>query len=240
MYQSSIGAHRLAYRSQISNLVKAGLINQAIHLFDQMTQSNCRVFSVDYNRFIGVLLRHSRLHLAHHFYRRHVIPRGFSLLPFTYSRFISALCSAPNNINLPLIHRLLLDMDALGFVPDIWAFNTYLNLLCRQNRLETALELFHSMPSKGRDPDVVSYTIIIDALCNAKRFDEAAKVWRRLIDKGLSPDYKACVALVVGLCSGGRVDLAYELVVGVIKGGVKVNSLVYNALIDGFVGRMGN
>ncbi|KAJ1419522.1 Tetratricopeptide-like helical domain superfamily [Sesbania bispinosa] len=216
MYQS-LRAQRLLYCSHISYYVKAGIIDKAIHVFDKMTQSNCPLFNLDYNRFIGVLLRHSRFDLAQHYYYRHVIPSSFSLLPFTSSRFISALCSVKD---FALIHNLLQDMEALGFVPDIWAFNIYLNLLCRENHLETALQLFRTMPLKGRHPDVVTYTIIIDALCNSKRFDEAARFWRALIDKGLSPDYKACAALVVGLCGGGNVELAYELIVSVINRGL--------------------
>ncbi|KDO37945.1 hypothetical protein CISIN_1g0434802mg, partial [Citrus sinensis] len=104
-----LGAQRLIYRAQISNLVKAGLIDQAVHVFDEMTQSNCRVFSIDYNRFIGVLIRHSRFDLVQ-FYYQQMHPLGFSLTPFTYSRFISGLCEVKN---FTLINILLDNMDKL-------------------------------------------------------------------------------------------------------------------------------
>ncbi|KAK5838803.1 hypothetical protein PVK06_007542 [Gossypium arboreum] len=155
MYHA-LGTPRLLYRAQISRLVKAGLINQAIKLFDKMTQSDCRVFGVDYNRFIGVLLCSSRFDLAERYYFQ-MFPQGFFLTPFTYSRFISALCSVKN---FNLIQLLLDDMDKLNYVPDIWAFNIHLNLLCRDKMIDLALEVFHSIVKKGRDPDVVTYAIM--------------------------------------------------------------------------------
>lgn len=63
-------------------------------------------------------------------------PRGFSLISFTYSRFISALCEVKN---FHLIEVLLEDMEKLGSIPDIWAYNIYLNLLCQENQIDAAL-----------------------------------------------------------------------------------------------------
>ncbi|KAJ7945462.1 Pentatricopeptide repeat [Quillaja saponaria] len=129
MYQR-FGAHRLLYRPEISKYVKAGLLDKAIQVFDEMTQSNCRVFSLDYNQFIGALVRQYRFELAEHYYYK-MIPQGFSLTPFTYSRFISGLCEIKN---FSLIEKLLDDKDKLGCLPDIGAFNICL----LQNRLEMA------------------------------------------------------------------------------------------------------
>ncbi|KAJ6351540.1 hypothetical protein OIU78_007457 [Salix suchowensis] len=230
MYQP-LGVQRLIYRTRIASYVKAGLIDYAVKVFEEMTLSECRVFGIDYNRFIGVLIRHSRLDLAHHYYSK-MAPLGFSLSSFTYSRFISGLCQTKEFM---FIEKLLNDMDRLHCVPDIWAFNIYLNLLFRENREESALEVFGRMVERGREPDVVTFTIIIDGLCKMKKFDAAVQFWRNMLDKGIRPDNKACGALAVGLCDGGQVDLAYELVIGVISGGLsEVSTLVYNALISGF------
>ncbi|KAJ6318906.1 hypothetical protein OIU76_014291 [Salix suchowensis] len=230
MYQP-LGVQRLIYRTRIASYVKAGLIDYAVKVFEEMTLSECRVFGIDYNRFIGVLIRHSRLDLAHHYYSK-MTPLGFSLSSFTYSRFISGLCQTKEFM---FIEKLLNDMDRLHCVPDIWAFNIYLNLLFRENREESALEVFGRMVERGREPDVVTFTIIIDGLCKMKKFDAAVQFWRNMLDKGIRPDNKACGALAVGLCDGGQVDLAYELVIGVISGGLsEVSTLVYNALISGF------
>ncbi|KAJ6430377.1 hypothetical protein OIU84_021724 [Salix udensis] len=159
-----LGVQRLIYRTRIASYVKAGLIDYAVKVFEEMTLSECRVFGIDYNRFIGVLIRHSRLDLAHHYYSK-MAPLGFSLSSFTYSRFISGLCQTKEFM---FIEKLLNDMDRLHY-------------------------------------------------------------------KGIRPDNKACGALAVGLCDGGQVDLAYELIIGVISGGLsEVSTLVYNALISGF------
>ncbi|GKV14622.1 hypothetical protein SLEP1_g25465 [Rubroshorea leprosula] len=132
MYRA-LSAHRLVYRARISRLVKSGLIDQATQVFDEMSQSDCRVFSLDYNRFIGVLVKHSRFDLAEQYYFQ-MLPQGFSLNSFTYSRFISGLCTIKN---FTLIDILLRDMDMFNYVPDIWAFNIYLTVLCRDNMVDS-------------------------------------------------------------------------------------------------------
>ncbi|GAB2269348.1 hypothetical protein Dimus_004268 [Dionaea muscipula] len=49
--------HGSTYRAAlISRFVKAGFIDEAVKTFDKMINSECRVFSIDYNRFIGVVL----------------------------------------------------------------------------------------------------------------------------------------------------------------------------------------
>ncbi|KAJ1377012.1 Tetratricopeptide-like helical domain superfamily [Sesbania bispinosa] len=218
MYQS-LRAQRLLYHSHISYYVKAGLIDKAIHVFDEMTQSNCRFFIFDYNRFIGVLLRHSRFDLAQHYYYRHVIPDCSPSSPSpTLASSPPSTPSKTSPSSTTFFKTWKLSTSSPTFEPSTFTSISSAGKSLR-NRSSTVSHY------AGRHPDVITYTIIIDALCKSKRFDEAARFWRALIDKGLSPDYKACAALVVGLCSGGNVELAYELIVSVINRGVKVGSL---------------
>ncbi|CAI9093049.1 OLC1v1028452C1 [Oldenlandia corymbosa var. corymbosa] len=229
MYRA-LGRNRLIYRAHIAYYVRTGLLDQAIKVFDEMTQSECRVFSVDYNRFIGVLIANCRFDLAEQYYRD-MQPRGFSLSSFTYSRFISGLCQVKN---FELIDRLLVDMDRLEVVPDIWACNIYLNLLCSEKYVDFALEILRVMGEKGREPDVVSYTTVINGLLRVGRIDEAVELWRVMVRKVSDLDNKACRALVLGLIENGKVDLAYELILGEMKDKVKLSTEIYNALIHGY------
>jgi pentatricopeptide repeat protein len=126
-------------------------------------------------------------------------------------------------------------METLGFIPDIWAFNVYLDLLCRENKVGFAVQTFFCMVQRGREPDVVSYTILINGLFRAGKVTDAVEIWNAMIRSGVSPDNKACAALVVGLCHARKVDLAYEMVAEEIKSArVKLSTVVYNALISGF------
>ena len=106
---------RLLNSSRIPCYVKACIIDQAVKLFKEMTQSNCRVFCIDYNRFIGVLVRYSRFDLAENYYCK-MMPQGFSLTPFTHLRFIAALCLTRMR-DFRLIEKLVKDMDKLQCVP---------------------------------------------------------------------------------------------------------------------------
>ncbi|KAI7742631.1 hypothetical protein M8C21_029589 [Ambrosia artemisiifolia] len=123
-------------------------------------------------------------------------------------------------------------MDRIGAVPDMWAYNMYLNVLCSESLVDIALRVLECMAEKGREPDVVSYTTVISGLMRVRQVDQAVEMWRSMIGKGIRPDAKACRALVLGLCGVGKTDLAYELTVGVMK--VDFSTSVYNALINGF------
>ncbi|KAG9443899.1 hypothetical protein H6P81_015239 [Aristolochia fimbriata] len=225
-----LSIHRSIYRLLISAYVRFNLLHLAIQTFNEMIESNCRVFSIDYNRFIGVLIRESRFDLAKHYYYK-MANQGFSLSSFTYSRFISGLCKVKD---IDFVQKLFDDMDKISCIPDIWAYNIYLNLLCKEKKVDMAIEVLETMILKGGEPDVVTYTTIISGFCEDGRFESAVEKWHEMIKRGFHPDNGASLALIFGLCSNGKVDVAYEVVMGMLKSHMELSSSVYNALIGGF------
>ncbi|KAK8953156.1 hypothetical protein KSP40_PGU018940 [Platanthera guangdongensis] len=64
LHDDGFTPHRSIYRILISGYVKCGLLSFAFETFDEMIVSSCRVFSVDYNKFIGVLIKNRCFDLA--------------------------------------------------------------------------------------------------------------------------------------------------------------------------------
>ncbi|KAK8966997.1 hypothetical protein KSP40_PGU006208 [Platanthera guangdongensis] len=68
LHDDGFTPHRSIYRILISGHVKCGLLSFAFETFDEMIMSSCRVFSVDYNKFIGVLIKNRCFDLAEKYY----------------------------------------------------------------------------------------------------------------------------------------------------------------------------
>ncbi|GJM88716.1 hypothetical protein PR202_ga05267 [Eleusine coracana subsp. coracana] len=222
--------HRSLYRILISGYVRAGKFGSVIQTFDEMVMTGCREFGVDYNRFIGVLVKNCCFDLVEKYYSV-ALEKGFCLTPFTYSRWISALCQSDR---IELVEKLLSDMDKFGCFPDIWACNIYVDYLCRETRLHDALQMLEKMMIRGTGPDIVTYTTLVDCMCDNKRYSEAVGLWDEMVGRGLKPDTVACGALIFGLCKGGKVDEAFELASRMLSMNLELNVCIYNALISGF------
>ncbi|KAG0546390.1 hypothetical protein BDA96_02G443600 [Sorghum bicolor] len=223
--------HRSLYRILLSGYVRAGKFDSVIQTFDEMVTSGCREFGVDYNRFIGVLVKNCCFDLVEKYYGV-ALDKGFCLTSFTYSRWISALCQSDR---IELVERLLADMDKFGCFPDIWACNIYVDYLCKQNRLHDALMMLENMEMRGTGPDVVTYTTIVGCLCDNKQFAEAVELWEEMMRRGVKPDIISCGVLIFGLCKSDKVDEAFELALRMLSLNLELNVCIYNALISGFM-----
>ncbi|KAI3452657.1 hypothetical protein Pfo_009321 [Paulownia fortunei] len=205
------------------------------------------MFSMDYNRFLGVLMKNRRFELAEYYYNT-IIPKGFSLNSFTYSRFISGLCE---------------DMDRLGIVPDIWACNIYLNLLCSEYLVNDALKFLILMGEKGRSLialvlglcgsgkvdlayehtagymrgkvkfNRVIYNVLIDGFCLAGRIDKALAIKTFMRRNGCEPDLTTHNVLLNYCCNELMLDEAEKLMEKMGRSGMKPDSYSYNELLKG-------
>ncbi|WVZ67134.1 hypothetical protein U9M48_016257 [Paspalum notatum var. saurae] len=227
-----VALHRSLYRILLSGYVRAGKFDMVIQTFDQMVTSGCREFGVDYNRFIGVLIKNCCFDLVEKYYGI-ALEKGFCLTPFTYSRWISALCQSGR---IGLVEELLADMDKFGCFPDIWACNIYVDYLCRQqNRLLDALKMIEKMAANGIDPDVVTYTTVVACLCDNKQFAAAVEFWEEMVGRGLKPDAIACGVLIFGFCKNDKVDDAFELASRMLSLDLEFSVCIYNALLSGLL-----
>ncbi|KAK9027743.1 hypothetical protein V6N11_067566 [Hibiscus sabdariffa] len=203
-----------------------------------MTQSDCIVFGIDYNRT-------SRFDLAKHYYFQ-MFPRGFSLTPFNYSRFISALCSREND-----------RFSFRGFPsrvkkrrdPDVVTYNLVIDGMCKAGRFDNAVGLWKETAAKGfhpvnkvycalavglcdggkadsarigkaqaiklfmmkneHEPDLVTYNVLLNYFCNELMLQEAEKLLKNMKRSGIGPDVYSYNQMIKGLRNANKADKAF-------------------------------
>ncbi|KAG5031536.1 hypothetical protein AAZX31_06G122900 [Glycine max] len=122
-------------------------------------------------------------------------------------------------------------MSAVGY-------NSVLDALSKNGRLDEALRLFDRMmkeyePPKRLSVNLGSFNVIVDGYCGEGRFEEAMEVFRKIGEyRGCSPDTLSFNNLIERLCDNGRIVEAEE-VYGEMEGkGVSPDEFTYGLLMD--------
>ncbi|KAL1307781.1 hypothetical protein HN51_049678 [Arachis hypogaea] len=138
-------------------------------------------------------------------------------------------------------------MRQLDCRPDIYAYNTLINALCRVGNFRKARFFLEQMELPGFrcPPDTFTYTILISSYCRhaiqtgckkatRRRLWEANHLFRLMLFKGFVPDVVTYNALIDGCCKTYRIARALELFEDMKKKGCVPNRVTYNSLIRYF------
>ncbi|KAJ0507628.1 putative tetratricopeptide-like helical domain superfamily [Helianthus annuus] len=128
--------------------------------------------------------------------------------------------------------------------PDVCAYNTVINALCRVGDYKRAKFLFEQMELPGFrcPPDTFTYTILISSYCKhslqtgckkavRRRMWEANHLFRLMLFKGFKPDVVTYNCLIDGCCKTYRIERALELFDDMGKRGCVPNRVTYNSFI---------
>ncbi|KAK9291442.1 hypothetical protein L1049_019390 [Liquidambar formosana] len=128
--------------------------------------------------------------------------------------------------------------------PDVYAYNTIINALCRVGYFKKARFLFEQMELPGFrcPPDTFTYTILISSYCKyslqtgcrkaiRRRLWEANHLFRIMLFKGFVPDVVTYNCLIDGCCKTYRIERALELFEDMNKRGCLPNQVTYNSFI---------
>lgn len=114
-----------------------------------------------------------------------------------------------------------------GHKPDLITYNTFLYVLTKKGKLNTALKLFEGMWNKGI-LDVPTCNTIIDALCFKKRIPEARAIFGKMNEHGCLPNVATYNSLIKHVCNNKRMDKAYELLDEMERKGYAPNVRTYH------------
>ncbi|KDP32828.1 hypothetical protein JCGZ_12120 [Jatropha curcas] len=128
--------------------------------------------------------------------------------------------------------------------PDVYAYNTIINALCRIGNFKKARFLLEQMELPGFicPPDTFTYTIMISSYCKfslqtgcrkaiRRRLWEANHMFRIMLFKGFVPDVVTYNCLINGCCKTYRIERALELFEDMNKRGCAPNRITYNSFI---------
>ncbi|XP_010416682.1 PREDICTED: pentatricopeptide repeat-containing protein At1g77405-like [Camelina sativa] len=128
--------------------------------------------------------------------------------------------------------------------PDVYAYNTIINALCRVANFKKARFLLDQMQLPGfrYPPDIYTYTILISSYCRygmqtgcrkaiRRRMWEANRMFREMLFRGFVPDVVTYNCLIDGCCKTNRIGRALELFEDMKKRGCVPNQVTYNSFI---------
>ncbi|XP_010471935.1 PREDICTED: pentatricopeptide repeat-containing protein At1g77405 [Camelina sativa] len=128
--------------------------------------------------------------------------------------------------------------------PDVYAYNTIINALCRVGNFKKARFLLDQMQLPGfrYPPDIYTYTILISSYCRygmhtgcrkaiRRRMWEANRMFREMLFRGFVPDVVTYNCLIDGCCKTNRIGRALELFEDMKKRGCVPNQVTYNSFI---------
>jgi len=92
---------------------------------------------------------------------------------------------------------LIEQMSEHGYTVGVVTYNALVNGFCVQGHIDSALELFRSMPCK---PNTITYTTLLTGLCNAERLDDAAELVAEMLRRDCPPNVVIFNVLVSFFC----------------------------------------
>ncbi|VFQ63680.1 unnamed protein product [Cuscuta campestris] len=118
--------------------------------------------------------------------------------------------------------------------PNVFAYSTIIDSLCKDSKVDDALVLLSKMVARGIPPNVVTYTSLIHGLCKFSRWKEVKELLKRMADSKIPLDAHTYTVLVVGFCKEGWVNDAAKTIETMVQEGVEPNVITYSVLMDGY------
>ncbi|KAK2990973.1 hypothetical protein RJ640_005455 [Escallonia rubra] len=189
----------------ISLYGKAGMLDHARKLFDEMPQLNCERTVMSFNALLAAHVNCKKFEKIGELLREMREKLSIKLDIVSYNTIIKGFCGAGSvDSAFEVIHK----MEKDGLEPNIISFNTLLNAFYSIGRSFDADKLWEMMESKDIVPNVRSYNPKLRALVADKRVLEAARLVEEMESKGVKPDTYSINALIKGFCREGNLEQA--------------------------------
>ncbi|KAL8211463.1 hypothetical protein R6Q57_005900 [Mikania cordata] len=216
----------------ISGLCRAGEVDKAFRLFNQMRNFGCLPDSVTYNTLLNGFCRAGNITKAHELLNEVCMVDECSPDVVTFTSVISGYCKL-GKMEQALV--LFDDMINGGIRPNTVTFNAMINGFGKIGNIGSVLNMYERMLSFGCTPDVITFTSIIDGHCRMGELYKGLKVWDEMNRKNLYPNIYTFSILIHALCKESRLNEARDLVRQLNKRcDIVPKAFVYNPVIDGF------
>ncbi|KAI5654213.1 hypothetical protein M9H77_31400 [Catharanthus roseus] len=216
-------------------LCEAGLINEALDLFDHLKSvSYCSTLKT-WNSAMSWSLRAGRADAVWKVYGD-MMENGVVGDVDTMGYLIQAFCM---DGNLLKGYELLRQVLEAGHVPSNVAFNKLIRGFTKKGNYFRMSDLLHTMIAKNCPPDTYTYQEVINGLCKRNMKHEGLRIFNDLKDRGYSPDRVMYTTTIHGLCKMKWLGDAQKLWTEMIHKGIIPNHYTYNSLIYGYL-KVGN
>ncbi|KAF8406079.1 hypothetical protein HHK36_008159 [Tetracentron sinense] len=121
-----------------------------------------------------------------------------------------------------------------GFPLNVFVYNSFISMLCKNGKMAEAAELFYEMSKLGIFPDCCIYTTIIRGYCKVGEVYKALKYLGKMLKMGLRPAVTTYTVFIDNYCKFGDLEMAEHLFRKMVTEGLKPDVVAYNTLMDGY------
>ncbi|KAK4280616.1 hypothetical protein QN277_012220 [Acacia crassicarpa] len=226
------------YNTAIDTFCKAGMLKEALELFDFMRNRGSAIsspISKTYAIIIVALVQNDRMEDCFKILE-YMISSGCLPDVSTYKDIIEGMCLFGK---IDLAYKFLEEMGNKGYPPDVVTYNCFLKVLCDNKNSEDALRLYGNMIDLGCIPSVQTYNMLISMFCKIGDPDGAFETWHEMAKRGCAPDTDSYCVMIDGLFRCNKVEDACFLLEEVINKGIKLPFRKFDSILM-HLSEMGN
>jgi pentatricopeptide repeat protein len=219
----------VTYTSVISGYCKAGRMEDAMAVYNDMLESGTRPNTVTYNVLINGYGKAGDIESAVGMYQQLMLRRCPPDI-VTFSSLIDGYCRCGQ---LDGAMRIWKEMTQYHIQPNVYTFSIIIHSLCKQNRSEEALGLLRELNMREDiAPRTFIYNPVINILCKGGKVDEANLILLDMEEKGCHPDKYTYTILIIGHCMKGRISEAVTLFHKMVETGCHPDNITVNSFIS--------
>ncbi|KAG8372483.1 hypothetical protein BUALT_Bualt12G0070800 [Buddleja alternifolia] len=186
MKEDSCECQDIVFAGVIKTYANAGLLDEAISLFNSLPEFNCVNFTESFNTLLEIMVRESKLEDSYHFFMENC--RGWEIK--SRARSLNLLMSTLCGINRSdLALHIFQEMGYLWCYPDKKTYRTLMKGLCKDGKFTEATNLLYLMLWKSSRKDcgthISLYRTLLEALCENGEVEEVMEVLEKVLRKGL-------------------------------------------------------
>ncbi|KAF5803730.1 putative tetratricopeptide-like helical domain superfamily [Helianthus annuus] len=221
-----------AFNIVISGLCRAGEVDKAFKLFNQMRNFGCLPDSVTYNTLMNGFCRAGNVTKAHELLNEVCMVDECSPNVVTFTSVISGYCKL-SKMEEALV--LFDDMIDRGIRPNTITFNVIIDGFGKIGNVSSVSTMYKKMLTFGCTPDVITFTSIINGHCRVGELHKALNVWDEMNRRNLYPNLYTFSILIHTLCKESRLNEARALLKQLKRRtDIVPEAFIYNPVIDGF------
>ncbi|KAM7461440.1 hypothetical protein LguiA_029561 [Lonicera macranthoides] len=179
-YSALMGGYCL--RGQIEEARKKRRIDEALHLFKDVSCKRLNYNIVTYNTILHGLFKNEKFDVAREVFNE-MLAKGRSPDVVTYNIVLDCMCK---NRQFAKAFSFFHSMQNSELYTDIACFNLLIDAACKDGKLEIAKELLSELLSNGLLPNACTYNAIINGLCQESLY-EVKELLMRMEDNDCLP-----------------------------------------------------
>ncbi|KAJ3189506.1 hypothetical protein HDU85_003137 [Gaertneriomyces sp. JEL0708] len=217
------------YNILINTMMKAGLDDEALDVFEKMEHDKARPDRITYNTVIDGLLRKRKYESALEVFQK-MTTEGLQPNAITCSTVLRALVGLGRLQDArafldEMLHRMWSPEDSLRCI------TVMVDAYLKSNDHVQAVMLMEAVKKRGITPDNVLYTCLLHSSSKAGDTSAVARLWHRASVDGIEPDVGMYNALMSGDVSRNRLGEAISLLQAMASAGVIPNARTYTILM---------